>query len=93
MQETKSPQELLSAANIQNYDLRAESQPRQFPYRFSFYFAGDRYGFQITQEEVQEVSNAADLAGAALEVLVPNISRIVRGRVNSTSETRPHLRS
>ena len=58
MQEIKSPQELLSAANIPDYDLRAESQQGEFPYSFSIRLADDKYVFEMAPEEAQEISNS-----------------------------------
>jgi len=91
MQVIKSPEELLSAADIQN--VHTESQLGRFPYTFSFNLANDRYSFQMTSEEVQEVSNAAHPAEATRAAFGLKISRIIKGRVNSWSEATPHLKS
>jgi hypothetical protein len=86
MPEVKSPQDLLDAANIQNYDLRAESLPRQFPYRFSFHFADDRHEFQMTSEDV---SNADDLVRAFRVLFEQKVARVVQCRTNSSDDRGP----
>src|ERR1022692_764025 len=88
MEAINSPEELVSAADKDSpwvrgeYRLRAESQAGQFPYRFSFTLAGDRYEFELTQGEVEELSKASDLPAAVRIAFALKISPIVRGRTN-----------
>jgi hypothetical protein len=84
MQPMMTPQELLSAAGVQDYDLRIKSEAGQLPYKFSFKFAGDCYTFEMNVEEVQKTSIAPDPAGAARAAFANKITPIARGRVNTT---------
>ena len=85
MEEIKSPEELVSTQDkhsswYQEYRFRAESQPGQFPYEFSFSLEGDRYPFELTQTEVEELSKAHDLAAAVRIAFGLKIAPIIRGR-------------
>ena len=84
----KSPQELLSLVAekdpywSQQSGLRADSWPGQFPYKFSFCLAGDRYPFELQQEEVWEISKAPDLREAARTAFSLKMSLVASGRAN-----------
>lgn len=85
--EIKSAQELVSLAEenapwAQYFNLHNDSIPGQFPYKFSFSLAGDRYQFELTQNEVEELSKEPDLAAAVRIAFSLKIAPIVRGRVN-----------
>ena len=84
MQQMMTPQELLSAAGLQDNYLRIDSEAGQLPYKFSLIFANDRYTFEMDVEEVQKISIAPDPADAARKAFAEKIEPIARGRVNTT---------
>lgn len=50
---------IVEASNhrLNEFRLRAESVPDQFPYRFSFWFVDDRFDFELSEQEVKKLSS------------------------------------